>query len=224
MIAKQFDSVEHSILLFALHEVARYKRKGLVFLSTSVSMLWSNSVHHTCPTSPSLDVCNKALCSTFFLVIMDKLLCELNENKRVSIFNLYLGSAADADNDVRTLATSACAAANQGTLVQNFAANHGLHHVSLNCAKTEIIKFSKSAPNSTSENHVNSIPITSQAKFLGGAGHYVSARAAVEENISNARQKFFVLGSTGCYLGHSKPSTAKTIAEFAVLPTRLCMT
>ena len=129
-------------------------------------MLWSNPVHPNRPTSPSIEVCNKALYTpTISLVIMDKLFCQE--------------------------CPSACAAANQSTLVSYFAANHG---ISLNCAKTDIIKFSRSAPNSSSNNHMDSIPIISQDKCQGyWWSRSLSARAAVEEKISKARRNFFLM-------------------------------
>ncbi len=133
----------------------------------------------------------------------------------MSICDLYLGSAAHAD-DVRTLASTAKGAGDQSTLISEFTANHGL---TLNSSKTEIIKFGKSMSNISSEDPVISVPILSQAKCLGYLwSKSLSARAAVEENIAKAHRKFFALGSKGCYLGRSNPLSAKTIVETCVMP------
>ena len=43
----------------------------------------------------------------------------------------------------------------------------------------------------------------------------------MKDNILRARKLFFALGSTGCYLGHSNPLTAKAIVETCVFPTLL---
>ena len=66
------------------------------------------------------------LSPTFFLIVMDKLLHSLSEEKvGVSICNLYLGGAAHAD-DVTTVATSVKAAEEQGAHILKFASDHGL--------------------------------------------------------------------------------------------------
>ena len=67
---------------------------------------------------------------------MDKLLFKLNEKKvGISIYDLYLGGAAHAD-DVRSIATSAQTAKEQSLLISDFASNNDL---TLNMSKTEAL-------------------------------------------------------------------------------------
>ena len=67
-----------------------------------------------------------------------------------------------------------------------------------------------------------SIPIVVQAKCLGyQLNKSLSAKTTIEENIAKARRQFFALGSTGCYIGHSNPLTARVIVETCVTPTLL---
>ena len=80
------------------------------------------------------------LSPTFFLVVMDKLLFELNEKKAgIFIYDLYLGGSAHAD-DVRSISTSANTAKEQSLLISDFASNNGL---TLNMSKTEVVKISR---------------------------------------------------------------------------------
>ena len=82
MIAKKvYDSVEHSILLFALHEVARCKRKCLVLPCIYINL---HAVVKFCSSYLSdfpifRGVQQGSVLSPTFLLIMDKLLCEKKE-------------------------------------------------------------------------------------------------------------------------------------------------
>ena len=161
------------------------------------------------------------LSTTFFLVVLDKLLFELNDKKAgISIYDLYLGGAAHAD-DVRSIATSANTAKEQSLLISDFAFNNGL---TLNMSKIEVVKMSR---NPTSNNKtINlsniSVPITVQTKCLGYMwSKSLSARAAVENNIARACRQFFALESTCSYLGHSNPLSARIVVETCVIPTLL---
>ena len=142
---------------------------------------------------------------------MDKLLSELSEKKaEVSICELYLGGAAHAD-DVRTVATSAKGAEEQGLLISDFADNNGL---TLNRSKTEVVKSSRN--HSSADNSLmllnTSIPIVAQVKCLGYQWNKsLSAKTAVEKNIAKACRQFFALGSTGCYIPRPlKPSNCQS--------------
>ena len=156
-----------------------------------------------------------------YLVVMDRLLTELKQNKAgISICNLYLGGAAHAD-DVRAIASSTQGTEDQGKMIANIATKNGL---SLNESKTEIVLFSRKPSQHTSTiNFMNStVPIIPEAKCLGYLWHKsLSARPAVEQNIAKARRQFFTLGSTSCYLGQSNPLSARTVVETCILPT-LC--
>ena len=134
----------------------------------------------------------------------------------ISIYNLYLGGAAHAD-DVRTVATSVKAAEEQSVQVSKFASHQGL---TLNKSKTEVVKFSSNTiPRAESINLVGS-PI---AVIPGGYtwNRFLSAKPAVKDNTARARRQFFALGSTGCYLGHSNPLTAISVVESCIFPTLL---
>ena len=51
--------------------------------------------------------------------------------------------------------------------------------------------------------------------------HNLSARQGVKSNINKARRQFFVLGSSGGFLGHSNPLSAREVVETWVFPTLL---
>ena len=69
-----------------------------------------------------------------------------------------------------------------------------------------------------------SIPIIiSQAKCLGGAGHYPQELLS-RKTFQMLARSFSYLGPLAAILAIPNPPTAKTIAENCVLPTRLCMT
>ena len=53
-----------------------------------------------------------------------------------------------------------------------------------------------------------------QAVCLGYLwSHNLSAREGVKSNINKARRQFFALGSSGCFLGHSNPLSAREVIE-----------
>ena len=157
----------------------------------------------------------------FFLVVMDTLLQRLRETSSgMSICGLYLGGAAHAD-DVRVLASSAAVAEEQGQIIHSFATENGLK---LNCEKTEVVKISQS------NHHVNNpllladhiVEVIPHAVYLGYHWfHCLSARRGVEMNINKARRQFFHRGSSGCFLGHSNPLSAREVMETCVMPTLL---
>ena len=122
---------------------------------------------------------------------------------------------------MRSIATSANTAKAQSVLISDFASNNGL---TLNMSKMEAVKISRNPTlNKETVNLSNiSVPITSQAKCLGYmCSKSLSARAAVENNIARACRQCFALGSTGCYLGHSNPLSARIVVETCVMPTLL---
>ena len=161
------------------------------------------------------------LSPTLFLIVMDELLHSLRSNKSgISISNLYLGGAAHAD-DVTAVSTSVAVANCQSLLISDFASHHGLK---LNNPKTEVVKFSqnKASHDTTISLLGSSICVAHEAKCLGYTWNStLNARSSVRENIHKARKSFFSLGSTGCFLGHSSPLTAKTIVETCVFPILL---
>ena len=128
----------------------------------------------------------------------------------MSICGLYLGGAAHAD-DVRVLASSAAVAEEQGQIIHSFATENGLK---LNCEKTEVVKISQC------NHHI--VEVIPHAVCLGYHwSHCLSARRGVEKNINKARRQFFHLGSSGCFLGHSNPISAREVMETCVMPTLL---
>ena len=223
-LEKAFDSIEHSILLNSLYDAGvngkAWRVVSSIYNNLNAVVKSGSSYSSHFPISRGVQQ-GSVLSPTFFLVVIDKLLSELSEKKAgVSICELYLGGAAHAD-DVRTVATSAKGAEEQGLLISDFADNNGL---TLNRFKTEVVKISRN--HSSADNSLmllnTSLPIVAQAKCLGYQWNKsLSAKTAVEENIAKARRQFFALGSTGCYLGHSNLLTARVIVETCVTPTLL---
>ena len=68
----------------------------------------------------------------------------------------------------------------------------------------------------------HTIETVPQAVCLGYLwSHNLSARQGVKSNINKARRQFFVLGSSGGFLGHSNPLSAREVVETCVFPTLL---
>ena len=152
---------------------------------------------------------------------MDKLLSQLKETSSgTSLCGLYLGGAAHAD-DVRTIASSASVAEEQGQIIYNFSLENGLK---LNSTKTEIVKISQSKNHEQVSLHLlnHRIETTPHAVCLGYMwSHNLSAKQGIKLNINKARRQFFALGSSGCFLGHSNPLSAREVVETCVIPTLL---
>ena len=223
-LEKAFDSVEHSVLLKSLFE-AGINGKAWRLIQACYSNLTAvvksgSALSAPFPVSRGVQQ-GSVLSPTFFLVVMDKLLLLLKESSAgLSIGGLYLGGASHAD-DVRAIASSASAAEEQSQFIQNFAIENGLK---LNHEKTEIVRISQSK---SSENHqlqildltIETVP---HATCLGYTwSHNLSAKQGVEANINKARRQFFALGSSGGFLGHSNPLSAKEVFETCVIPTLL---
>ena len=223
-LEKAFDSIEHCVLLQSLFE-SGVNGKAWRLIRACYSNL--TSVVHSGSTlsAPFAVLCGvqqgSVLSPTFFLTIMDKLLQRLKETSAgVSLCGLYLGGAAHAD-DVRAIATSATVAEQQSQIIQSFATCHGLK---FNSDKSEVVKISQS--NSRGQNQLqlthhstNTVP---QAICLGYHwSHDLSAKPSVESNINKARRQFFALGSSGGFLGHSNPLSAREVFEQCVIPTLL---
>ena len=107
-LKKAYDSLEHAVLLDSLFDAGIKGRTWRIIscmynnLRAVVKSGFSISAPFTVLHSIQQ---GSVLSPTFFLIVMDKLLMELKENKAGnSICNLYLRGAAHAD-DMRTIAT-----------------------------------------------------------------------------------------------------------------------
>ena len=216
--------VQHSVLLEAVFNAGVNGKawRLIAHIYSHLQAVVRSGSSFSTPFSISRGVQQGSVLSpTLFLIVMDELLHSLRSNKSgISISNLYLGGAAHAD-DVRAVSTSAAVANCQSLLISDFASHHGLK---LNNPKTEVVKFSqnKASHDTTISLLGSSICVADEAKCLGYTWNStLNARSSVRENIHKARKSFFSLGSTGCFLGHSSPLTAKTIVETCVFPILL---
>ena len=226
-LEKAFDSVEHCILLQSLFEAGingKVWRLIKACYSNLTAVVKSGSTL-SAPFAVTRGMQQGSVLSpTFFLIVMDKLLQQLKATSAgLSICGLYLGGAAHAD-DVRAIASSASVTEEQGQIIHDFAVENGLK---LNSEKTEIVKISQS--NSREKGHLHhlhlvdhTIETVPQAVCLGYLwSHNLSARQGVKSNINKARRQFFALGSSGGFLGHSNPLSAREVVETCVFPTLL---
>ena len=141
-LEKVYDSIEHSILLTSLHDaVIKGKAWKVISIYNNLHAVVKSGASYSSHFRISQGVQQGSILSpTFFLVVMDKLLFELNEKKAgISIYDLYLGGAAHVD-DVRSIATSANTAKEQSLLISDFTSNNGL---TLNMPETEVVKISR---------------------------------------------------------------------------------
>ena len=194
-LEKAFDSFEHPVL----HS---HFQAGINGRSWRLFKAWYSNlpalVRFKSVMSPSIPVHRgvqqgSVLSPTFFLVLMDKLLHQLSDERcGISICGLYLGVAAHAD-DVRTIASSAAIAEVQGGVISEFAHNNGLL---VNREKTEVVRIAvKKCLNENQEqqsSHNSTVSTLPQAKCLGFMwSTTLSAKPGVEQNISSARKQFF---------------------------------
>ena len=222
-LEKALDSIEHPVLLHSLFHAGINGRSWRLFRAWYSNL--SALVRFKSVTSPSIPVHRgvqqgSVLSPTFFLVVMDKLLLQLSDERcGISICGLYLGGAAHAD-DVRTIASSAAIAEVQGGVIFEFAHNNGLL---VNREKTEVVRMAvKKCSNENQVQltyHNSTVSTLPQTKCLGFMS--LSAKPGVEQNVNRARKQFFALGSTGCFLGYSNPLSAREIVDICVIPTLL---
>ena len=142
------------------------------------------------------------LSPTFFLLVMDPVLLELELSKRScgpSVCGLYLGAFSHAD-DIRTLSTNISNCKSQMMPVSEYASSQGL---ALNVDKCEasIHLLFQSTPLTYPHGRL-AVPSTS---CLGAVwSPDLSCTKSVEENIKKARCAFFARGS-GVFHGTLNP-------------------
>ena len=98
---------------------------------------------------------------------MDEMLKEMSANEAgVSIAGIYLGSAAHADHDIRSLSETRSATESQAATLVNFTTNNGLH---INASKTEVVALSTTnhTPNLTFSVAGHQVDTKQEAKCLG---------------------------------------------------------
>ena len=166
-LEKAYDSVEHPVLLNAIYKAGingkAWRVISHVYSNIHAVVKSRSNSSYSSPFSIARGVQQGSVLSpTFFLVVMGELLQNMREGRvGISIYNLYLGGAAHAD-DVRTVATSARAAEEQSVQVSKFASHQGL---TLNKSKTEVVKFSSNTiPRAKSINQSGGIPDCSHPK------------------------------------------------------------
>ena len=225
-LEKAFNSFEHPVLLHSHFQAGINGRSWRLFKAWYSNL--SALVRFKSVMSPSIPVHRGVqqgsfLSLTFFLVVMDKLLHQLSDERcGISICGLYLGGAAHVD-DVRTIASSAAIAEVQGGVISEFAHKNSLL---VNREKTEVVRIAvKKCLNENQEqqtSHNSTASTIPQAKYLGFMwSNTLSTKPGVEQNINRSRKQFFALGYTGCFLGYSNPLSAREIVEICVIPTLL---
>ena len=123
-LEKAYDSLKHAVLLDSLFEAGIKGRAwriiSCIYNNLQAVVSSGQSLSEQFHVSHGIQQ-GSVLSPTFFLVVMDRLLTELKQNKAsISICNLYLGGAAYAD-DVRANASSTQDTKDQGKMIANIA-------------------------------------------------------------------------------------------------------
>ena len=221
-LQKAFDSVEYPILLKRLYDA------GINGKTWRLIKAWYNQPKCRVRVDGQLSaefaiergvLQGSVLSPVLFLLVMDPLLRDLEQNKLgPSISGIYAGAYAHAD-DTRTITSSVSSLNQQVHMVQNFAKENALV---LNPAKCEVLITSSTKP--ASQLPVCTLgdqPLFPQdsVKCLGYWWSWdLSTTKGVDEAIKKARRAFFSYGAMGAFLN---PISGKAIYETCVVPILL---